>query len=228
MANMKSDLTDLKDYLQMISSVHSADIEYQNQQPYRETIPLDNLCLDEQPAEIPSPRIVNAEQPATVTNPMIYAVQPAAVTNPMCMADGMQQHSPPFAPRTIPCINSRYSKMNSEEIPGSGLKSIPEVLLKYPDLHSECKIGKLAVKLAQEAVFGDAVLQRCTPKGWQDMPALPQRELNILKTALYKNLPCYWSYPEGFEKKWTITQEAIAQPCKWQIDDILCVRIGPL
>ena len=81
--------------------------------------------------------------------------------------------------------------MNSQEIPRSGLKSIPEVLLKYPDVHSECKIGQLAVTLAQEAVFGDTVLQRCTPKGWQHMPALPQRELNILKTALYKNLPRY-------------------------------------
>ena len=73
--------------------------------------------------------------------------------------------------------------MSSEEIAQSGYKSIPEVLLKYPDLQSECKIGKLAVKLAREAVFGDAVLRRCTPKGWQDMPALPQRELNMLKTV---------------------------------------------
>jgi len=46
------------------------------------------------------------------------------------------------------------------------------------------------------------------------MPELPQRELNILKTALHKNLPRYWSCPEGFEKKWTIAQEAIAQACK--------------
>ena len=47
----------------------------------------------------------------------------------------------------------------------SELKSTPEVILKYPDLHSGCKIDKLAAKLAQEAVFGDTVLRRCTPKG---------------------------------------------------------------
>ena len=81
MANMQSDLTDLKDHLQTICGVHSADIEYQNQQPYRETIPLDNSCLDEQPAEIPPPKIVNAVQPPAVTNPMIYAAQPAVTTN---------------------------------------------------------------------------------------------------------------------------------------------------
>lgn len=82
MANMQSDLTDLKDHLQMICSVRSADMEHQNQQPYTKTIPLDNSCLDEQPAEIPPPRMVNAVQPAAVTKPMIYAAQPAVMTNP--------------------------------------------------------------------------------------------------------------------------------------------------
>ena len=164
MANMHGDLTDLKEHLQMISSVHSADIEHQDQHLYRETIPLDDSCSDEQPAEIPPPRMVNVLEPAAVTNLMIYAAQPAVTTSPIvdsvqptamtnciCMADAMQQHSPPFAPRTIPCINPRYSEVSSEEIPLSGLKSISEVLLKYPHLHSECKIGKLAVKLTQEA-----------------------------------------------------------------------------
>ena len=267
MTNMQNDLTDLKDHLQKISSVHSADMEHQNPQPYSETIPLDDSFWEEQLAAIPPgpPRVANAVQPAAIPHPMIDAVQPAAIPRPMTdavqpaaiprpmidavqpaaiphpmidavqpaaiphpmtdavqpsffpstiLADAMQQHSPPFVPRTIPCINPRYSEMSSEEIARSGLKSIPEVLLKYPDLQSECKIGKLAVKLAREAVFGDAVLRRYTPKGWQDMPALPQRELNMLKTALYKNLPRYWSCPEAFEKKWTIAQEAIAQACK--------------
>ena len=45
MANMQSDLTDQKDHLQMMSSVHSADIEYQNQEPYRETLLLDDPWL---------------------------------------------------------------------------------------------------------------------------------------------------------------------------------------
>ena len=228
MTNMQSDLTDLKDHLQKISSVHSADMEHQNPQPYSETIPLDDSFWEEQLAAIPPgpPRMANAVQPAAIPHPMTDAVQPAAIPHPMTdavqpaffpsaiLADAMQQHSPPFVPRTIPCINPRYSEMSSEEIARSGLKSIPKVLLKYPDLQSECKIGKLAVKLARKAVFGDAVLRRCTPKGWQDMPALPQRELNMLKTSLYKNLPRYWSCPEGFVKKWTIAQEAIAQACK--------------
>ena len=112
--------------------------EMWDQQPYRVTMPLDDSCSDEQPAEILSPRIVNAVQPAAVTNPMIYAVQPAVTTNPIvdavqpaavtdtiidavqpaamtnsiCMADAMH-HSPP-------CINPRYFEVNSEEIPGQG------------------------------------------------------------------------------------------------------------
>ena len=48
---------------------------------------------------------------------MIDAVKPAAMTNLICIADAMQQHSPPFVPRAIPCINPRYSEMNSEESP---------------------------------------------------------------------------------------------------------------
>ena len=150
-----------------------------------------------QPAVTTNP-MVDAMQPAAVTDPIIDAVQPATITNSIGIADAMQQHSPPLAPRTIPCINPRYSKVNPEEIPRSGLKNIPELVVKYPDLHSECKISKLAVKLAWEVVFGDTIVRRCTPKGWQNMPALPQRELNILKTAVYKNLPHYWSCPEGF------------------------------
>ena len=88
MPNMQSDLTDLKDHLQMICSVQSADMEHQNQQPYTKTIPLDNSCLDEQPAEIPTPRMVNPVQPAAVTKPIIHGAQPAVMINPI--ADAVQ------------------------------------------------------------------------------------------------------------------------------------------
>ena len=59
----------------------------------------------------------------------------------------------------------------------------------YSTLRVESKIGILAVKLAREAIFGDDVLRRCTPRGWNDMPALPQIELNHLKAALFGQFP---------------------------------------
>ena len=52
MTNMQSDLTDLKDHLQKISSVYSAHIKHQNSQPYSETILLDDSFWEEQPEAI--------------------------------------------------------------------------------------------------------------------------------------------------------------------------------
>ena len=72
----------------------------------------------------------------------------------------------------------------------------------------------LAVKLAREAFFGDSTLKRCTPRGWNDLPALPQAELNQLKATLFAQFPCFWAWPEGFEQKWRIAQESIAQASK--------------
>ena len=43
-------------------------------------------------------------------------------------------------------------------------------------LSTECKIDVLAVKLAREAIFGDIVLKKCTARGWNNLPALPQVE----------------------------------------------------
>ena len=81
-------------------------------------------------------------------------------------------------------------------------------------LQTESKIGVLAVKLARQAFFGDETMKKCTPRGWQDLPALPQSELNTLKVTLYKQFPRYWNCPEEYEKKWVVAQEAIVQACK--------------
>ena len=68
-----------------------------------------------------------------------------------------------------------------------------------------------AIKLAREVFFGDEVLRQCTPKGWKDCPALPQKELNDLKKSIFKTFPWFWSQPQHFEKAWVKTQEALAQ-----------------
>lgn len=39
----------------------------------------------------------------------------------------------------------------------TGLRSIPEILQKYPELQTNAKMGVLGVKLAREALFGDDV-----------------------------------------------------------------------
>ena len=129
----------------------------------------------------------------------------------------MQQASPQVTcatPRAITAVNDKYKELSPEDIDRTKLRSIPEVLQKYPELQTDAKMGVLGVKLAREALFGDDIMKRCTPRGWQDLPALPQGKLFVLKTALWNQFPCYWSCPEAFEKKWVTVQEAVAQACK--------------
>ena len=85
----------------------------------------------------------------------------------------------------IATTNLRCGELPSTEINEVGLQPIANVLLKYSSLRVERQIGKLDVKLAQEAIFGDSVLEQCTPKGWNNLPALPQVELNMLKVTLF-------------------------------------------
>ena len=80
----------------------------------------------------------------------------------------------------IAAVNAKYNEMSFEEICRQELKMAQEVLQKYPDLHIESKICILAVKPARQAFFGDNLLKRCTSRGWNNMPALPQAELNML------------------------------------------------
>ena len=115
----------------------------------------------------------------------------------------------PIAPR-----NPRFAELPSSDIDRAKRKNVHDVLKKYSDLRVESKIGILAVKLAREDIFGDDVLRRCTPRGWNDMPALPQIELNHLKAALFGQFPRFWSCPEQFEKLWATAQESLAQACK--------------
>ena len=115
----------------------------------------------------------------------------------------------PIAPR-----NPRFAELPSSDIDRTKLKNVHDVLKKYSNLRVESKIGILAVKLAREAIFDDDVLRRCTPRGWNDMPALPQIELNYLKAALFGQFPRFWSCPEQFEKLWATAQESLAQACK--------------
>lgn len=144
----------------------------------------------------------------------------ASSIHPAVLAEALPQQSPPVTathcsmPKPIGPVNPKFRELAEEEIDRAGLKSIPEVLQKYPELQTESKIGILAVKLAREALFGDKTLKQCTPRGWQDIPALPQAELNRLKSALWTQFPRYWSCPEEFERRWIVAQEAVAQACK--------------
>lgn len=164
-------------------------------------------CSREESVEIPP---VTTPSVAALVDPL----PPVPEMSNQVQADALSPSVTTSLPRPIATVNAKYIEVSSEEICRQELKTAQEVLQKYPDLHIESKIGVLAVKLARQAFFGDNLLKRCTPRGWQNMPALPQAELNMLKVTLFKQFPRFWSCPEEFEKKWAVAQEAIAQACK--------------
>lgn len=95
----------------------------------------------------------------------------------------------PHLPLPLASVNSNYEELPSSEIDRTKLAPIPFVLWKYSALHTECKIGELCVKLAREAIFGNAVLKRYTLRGWNGLPALPQMQLALLKTTVFEQFP---------------------------------------
>ena len=127
--------------------------------------------------------------------------------------EGTGENMVKIKPYFIKSVKSE-KELQSSAINVGELKSPEEIFSKYSNLKTDSKMGALAVKLAREAYFGDAVLIQCTPRGWQDIPALPHTELNQLKAKLFEAFPAFWSSPECFEKRWVIAQDAISQCCK--------------
>ncbi len=118
------------------------------------------------------PLHITATTPATPEVPAQQLLQPV---------DSPVDVQLPIAPR-----NPRFAELLPSDINRAKLKNIHDVLQKYSTWRVESKIGILAVKLARE--FSNDILKRCTPRGWNDMPALPQMELNHLKAAC-----CVWA-----------------------------------
>ena len=128
----------------------------------------------------------------------------------------LQKESPVMFTTPIPItkVSSKFTELPSSEINKQQLQSIHDVLEKHTALRTECKLGVLAVKLAREAIFGDPILRRCTPRGWNDTPALPQAELNLLKTILFEQFPRFWSCPEEYEKNGLLPKKQLLKPVR--------------
>ena len=108
--------------------------------------------------------------------------------HPEVLAEIMLQQTSPSTthstPRPIAAVSEKYAALSSDEINKSKLRSISKVLQKYPELQMNAKIGVLGVKIARGALYRDDIMKWCAPRGWQDLPALPQGQLVQPKTAL--------------------------------------------
>lgn len=125
-----------------------------------------------------------------------------------------EQHNSSL-PRVVPvkpraCVNY----MPSCNIDKLFLMPPSDVIRKYSKLRGETKAGKLAVKLAKEAFFGDKILVQCTVSGCRELPALPVQELSELKQTMLQQYPKFWNSPQEFEQVWTTCCEAIGQAAK--------------
>ena len=94
------------------------------------------------------------------------------------------------------------------------LLPVQEVLDRNKNLVRVSRAGKLSVKLAKEAFFGEEVMRQCTPLGMRGLPALPKEELARLKTTLIGLFPAYRRNPAEFEEVWESCIVSIQQACK--------------
>ena len=103
--------------------------------------------------------------------------------------------------------------ISSYEIDRSTLLSVKCVLHKYKHYIRNGQVAALAVKLAEEAVIGKAVLKKCTLLGYTGFPALPVDSLNTIKQTLLSVFPWFQDYPDNFEKVWTLCRMRIGGFC---------------
>ena len=96
----------------------------------------------------------------------------------------------------------------------SQLKSVESVVRSNSRSAKLSTIGRFACKLARHAVFGEAVLKRCTPLGRDDLPALPSEGMDKLKSILKQQLPFAQRNPAEFEELWEVCIIAIQHLCK--------------
>ena len=100
-------------------------------------------------------------------------------------------------------LRATANNLPSCSIDKSSLVPPEDVIWKYPKLKGESKAGKLAVKLAKEAFFGDEILIQCAVSGCRDLPALPVQKLTELKQMILMQFPKFWNSPQEFEQLWT-------------------------
>ena len=91
-----------------------------------------------------------------------------AVTPPLTMQlpphSQMTPINPTVTPPTLPVINppSQAQSPHVDTPSNQRLLDPEEVIDKYPKLRKPCNVGRLAVRLAAEAYFGNEVLKKST------------------------------------------------------------------
>ena len=136
-------------------------------------------------------------------NQPVCSFDPQQANQPVCSFDPPQANQPVYPVNPAGNLSDSGSMVTSEQIK-----------LKYPGLHSEAKIGSMAVKLAKESIFGEEIMRKSTVKGCRNLAPLPENGLLKSKESLLAVFPQYWDSPTLFEPLWAKSLEAVGQACK--------------
>ena len=129
---------------------------------------------------------------------------------------------PPTAPPTelrTPASNATPQDGASTDLPTVRQSKeetlIPpsEVVAKYPRMRGDCRMGEVAVKLAQEYFFGNDLMRQSTVLGFKEFPALPEDGVQALKQTILSVCPDYHCNPHGFEGLWKRCVDAFNHTC---------------
>ena len=117
-------------------------------------------------------------------------------------------------PLPIEAVN-KLNALPSSAILKENLLPVVTVLSKYCKLRNNIKhVGKLAVILGREAIFGVDVMMQCTPLGGNmKYKGLPINELHFLKKIILQQYPQYWCDLKSFEPVWKKCQVALEHGC---------------
>ena len=166
----------------------------------------------EQLIKCPNSSIGWSADAGIISTPLSSKVQPPPANQPVCQFNfppanqPVCQFNPPPANQPVCPVNLAGNLSDS-----GNMVTSEQIKLKYSGLHSEAKIGSMAVKLAKESIFGEEIMKKSTVKGCRNLAALPENGLKELKESLLTLFPQYSQSPTLFEPLWAKSLEAVGQ-----------------
>ena len=167
-------------------------------------------CLDamEQLIQCPNSSIGRSADAGIISTPLSSKVQPPPfnpppANQPVCQTNPLPANQPVCPVNLAGNLSDLGNMVTSEQIK-----------LKYSGLHSEAKIGSMAVKLGKESIFGEGITKKSTMRGCRNLAPLPENGLKELKELLLTLFPQYSQSPTLFEPLWAKSLEAVGQACK--------------
>ena len=222
-------LCEIEDYMRRRSLVNtpnlpeynatSYDLYQDSYSPHYSPRSDDNVTL---PIHLPCQKVDNEKVHVHVHVLASPPFLPIATSTPKPHPTSTQPTVPPTNPPKPPpnCqplslkTDKHKNPLPSIAIDRSKLASVKTVLEKYKKLRGADNASLLTLRLAQEAIYGDDVLVRCTVKGNRRRPGLPIDELIELKGIIFETCPTHWCDAEKFEKLWTGVLDKLGQLCK--------------